>query len=95
MIQLELLYEEINKDIAKNIIKYFNKRLETYCCICGNHLNKTDIIIKYNMSLPTEKNYNLENFINKNKHYICDNCNKNRPSNFTCKICDIKHSIKK
>ena len=95
MIQLELLYEEINKDIAKNIIKYFNKRLETYCCICGNHLNKTDIIIKYNMSLPNEKNYNLENFINKNKHYICDNCNKNRPSNFTCKICNIKHSIKK
>jgi len=95
MIYLELLFEEINKNISKSIIKYFNKRLDSLCCICGNRLNKTDNIIKYNMSLPNDKNYNLENFINKNKHFICDNCNKNKPSNFHCRICDINHSIKK
>ena len=96
MIHLELLYEEINNDVAKSIIQYFKNMLEIICCICGSHLKKKDNIIKYNMSLPGGKNYNLDNIINKNKHYICDICNKSekRSSDFHCRVCDIKHSIK-
>jgi len=95
MILLEILFEEIDKVISKNIIiSYFNKRFGN-CCLCGIYLNNKNNIIKNSMSVPNEKNTDITNFINRNKHYTCDKCIKKVGSKFLCIVCGIKHLINK
>ena len=97
MILLEILFEDINKDIENKIQAYFNLRFKSNCCICNNILNnKNENYIKYKMSIPKEKNNDLKTFVNRNKHYICDSCVRVIKLDyvFQCKICEVLHSIK-
>ena len=95
MILLKLLFdEEKNTDISNNIIQYFNIRFDN-CCICNIKLTKKNNSIKYNMGIPNEKNVNIIKFINKNRHYVCDQCIKKLGNEFFCQICHINHLINK
>ena len=93
MIYLELLFEQLDKNILNNITNYFNKRFDN-CCLCDTHIYNKNNIIK-NISIPKEINNNVMKFINKNKHYVCDKCAKKVGSEFQCHICNIKHIINK
>ena len=100
MIKLGLLYYEKNKEITKKIIDpYFKIRAPKTCCICNleknefHPINHTLKVIEFKGHDINEEN--LNEFINKFKHFCCENCKKNEKykTAFSCKICLINHII--
>ena len=87
MFELALI-KQLNKNNFIIIKHYFQKKLNSCCCICAK---STNIIGRSNqiVCLENPENYN---FLRQIVHLFCDNCcRKFQNSEFTCHICHMKH----
>ena len=87
MFELALI-KQLNKNNFIIIKNYFQKKLNSCCCICAK---STNIIGRSNqiVCLENPENYN---FLRQIVHLFCDNCcRKYQNSEFTCHICHMKH----
>ena len=87
MFELALI-KQLNKNNFIIIKNYFQKKLNSCCCICAK---STNIIGRSNqiVCLENPENYN---FLRQIVHLFCDNCcRKFQNSEFTCHICHMKH----
>ena len=76
---------------VKCIIKYFDGRLEKYCCHCGQNLNEAKFAIKV---YDSNKEGDANKFLSKINHYFCKECIKKVSKEFKCQICHMGHSLK-
>ena len=87
MMELTLI-KGLNNDINSRINFYFQKKLDSICCICA----KTDHIRGYSNTLVCLEIPEYNGFLYSLKHYFCTNCTQvNRNKEFFCQICRIKH----
>ena len=87
MFELALI-KQLNKNNFIIIKYYFQKKLNSCCCICAK---STKLIGRSNqiVCLENPENYN---FLRQIVHLFCDNCcRKFQNSEFTCHICHMKH----
>ena len=83
-----ILIKGLNKDIYERIKLYFQKKLDSICCICI----KTEVIRDNSKSLISRDKPEYNQFLHSLKHYFCDNClavDKNKE--FFCQICQMNH----
>ena len=87
MFELALI-KQLNKNNFIIIKNYFQKKLNSCCCICAK---STNIIGRSNQIVCLENPEN-NNFLRQIVHLFCDNCcRKYQNSEFTCHICHMKH----
>jgi hypothetical protein len=87
MMELTLI-KGLNNDINSRINYYFQKKLDSICCICA----KTGNIRGYSNTLVCLEKPEYNRFLYSLKHYFCTNCTEvNRNKEFFCQICRIKH----
>ena len=69
-----ILIKGLNKDIYERIKLYFQKKLDSICCICI----KTEVIRDNSKSLISRDKPEYNQFLHSLKHYFCDNCHCTR-----------------
>ena len=85
---MELIHlRGLNRDIQARIKYFFQKKLDSCCCICGKSSN---IVGQSNTLISLENSY-YNNFIHSLLHNFCKNCIKYQNTEFFCQICQIKH----
>ena len=85
---MELIHlRGLNRDIQARIKYFFQKKLDSCCCICGKSSN---IVGQSNTLISLENSY-YNNFIHSLLHNFCRNCIKYQNTEFFCQICQIKH----
>ena len=79
------------KNNITSIINYFNRRLNSNCCLCGEKLENEKFVV---IVRDPNKDEDSNKFLSKIDHYFCTKCRKNNKSQkeFKCYICQIKHS---
>ena len=85
---IELIFlKGLNRNIQSRIKYFFQKKLDSCCCICKKSSN---IVGQSNTIISLEKPY-YNNFIHSLLHYFCRNCLEYQNTEFFCQICQIKH----
>ena len=77
----------LSENIQNRIKYYFQKKLDSCCCICAKSDN---IIGKSNTIVSLEQSY-YNKFIRSLIHYFCQNCIKYQNTEFFCQVCGMKH----
>ena len=77
----------LNSNIKTRIEYFFQKKLDSGCCICENSKN----IRGQSNTIVCLENPLYNEFIRSLLHQFCKNCLKYQNSEFFCQICQIKH----
>ena len=92
MFYLGVLCCDYNISLRLSIIRFFNNQLKNNCCVCGRTC-KTKKITKNLISSQNKSQKNVDEFLSKLNHNICEKCNNSINSVIKCKICKIEHYI--
>ena len=82
-----IILKGLNRNIQSRIKYFFQKKLDSCCCICKKSSN---IVGQSNTIISLEKPY-YNNFIHSLLHNVCKNCLEYQNTEFFCQICQIKH----
>ena len=87
MIELAII-NELNENNKRNIILFFQNKLNRCCCKCA----KTTELYGQSNTLVCLENEKFNDFIHSLLHYFCKNCCRlYQNTQFQCQICNINH----